>query len=112
MEKEKLKAYGIDYENAVKRFAGNEALYEKFLVKLTKDDHLAIGEQALAEGRYEDVLEAVHALKGVAGTLGMTDLFEAASQVVASIRKQELSHLPEQMAKVRAEFEKACEAVS
>ena len=42
----------------------------------------------------------------------MTDLFEAASQVVASIRKQELSHLPEQMAKVRAEFEKACEAVS
>ena len=27
MDKEKLKAYGVDYENAVKRFAGNEALY-------------------------------------------------------------------------------------
>lgn len=24
MDKEKLKAYGVDYENAVKRFAGNE----------------------------------------------------------------------------------------
>ena len=43
MDKEKLKAYGVDYENAVKRFAGNEALYEKFLKKLTEDDHLAIG---------------------------------------------------------------------
>ena len=37
MDKEKLKAYGVDYENAVKRFAGNEALYEKFLKKLTED---------------------------------------------------------------------------
>ena len=37
MDKEKLKAYGVDYENAVKRFAGNEALYEKFLKKLTEE---------------------------------------------------------------------------
>ena len=36
MDKEKLKAYGVDYENAVKRFAGNEALYERFLKKLTE----------------------------------------------------------------------------
>ena len=107
MNKEKLKAYGVDYENAVKRFAGNEALYERFLKKLTEDNHLAIGEE-----RYEDVLEAVHALKGVAGTLGMTELFQAASVVVASIRKNEISHLQEQMAKVHTEFEKACEAVS
>ena len=112
MDKEKLKAYGVDYENAVKRFAGNEALYERFLKKLTEDDHLAIGEQAMKEERYEDVLEAVHALKGVAGTLGMTELFQAASEVVASIRKNEISHLQEQMAKVHTEFEKACEAVS
>ncbi len=55
MDKEKLKAYGVDYENAVKRFAGNEALYEKFLKKLTEDDHLAIGEQAMKEERYDEV---------------------------------------------------------
>ena len=36
MNKEKLKAYGVDYENAVKRFAGNEALYERFLKKLAQ----------------------------------------------------------------------------
>ena len=112
MDKEKLKAYGVDYENAVKRFAGNDALYEKFFKKLTEDEHLAIGEQAMKEERYEDVLEAVHALKGVAGTHGMTELFQAASVVVASIRKNEISHLQEQMAKVHTEFEKACEAVS
>ena len=104
MDKEKLKAYGVDYENAVKRFAGNEALYERFLKKLTEDDHLAIGEQAMKEERYEDVLEAVHALKGVAGTLGMTELFQAASEVVASIRKNEISHLQEQMPDVYQQF--------
>ena len=42
----------------------------------------------------------------------MTELFQAASVVVASIRKNEISHLQEQMAKVHTEFEKACEAVS
>ena len=47
MDKEKLKAYGVDYENAVKRFAGNEALYEKFLKKLTEDDHLAIDRKSV-----------------------------------------------------------------
>ena len=52
MDKEKLKAYGIDYENAVKRFAGNEALYERFLKKLTEDDHLASGEQAMKEEQF------------------------------------------------------------
>ena len=31
MDKEKLKAYGVDYENAVKRLAGNEAIYERIL---------------------------------------------------------------------------------
>lgn len=45
-------------------------------------------------------------------TIGMTELFQAASVVVASIRKNEISHLQEQMAKVHTEFEKACEAVS
>ena len=80
--------------------------------KLTEDDHLAIGQQAMKEERNEDVLEAVHALKGVAGTLGMTELFQAASVAAASIRKNEISHLQEQMAKVHTEFEKACEAVS
>ena len=30
MDKEKLKAYGVDYENAVKRFAGNEAYMKDF----------------------------------------------------------------------------------
>ena len=112
MDKERLKSYGIDYENAVKRFAGNEALYEKFLKKFGEDDHLQSGEQALKEQRYEDAMEAVHALKGVAGTLGMTTLFLASSKVVASIRKNETSHLNEQMEQVRIEFEKACEAVS
>ena len=55
MDKEKLKAYGVDYENAVKRFAGNEALYEKFLKKLTEDDHLAIGEQAMKENEEKSI---------------------------------------------------------
>lgn len=111
MKKQRLKEYGIDYENAIKRFAGNEALYEKFLVKFTEDDHLQIGEEAMRNQQYEDTMEAVHALKGVAGTLGMMDLLHACSHVVAKIRNNELENLEEAMQKVRQEFEKACDAV-
>lgn len=112
MEKEKLKSYGIDYENAVKRFAGKEALYEKFLNKFTEDNHLEIGEKALLDGNYPDVLEAVHALKGVAGTLGMMDLFYASSAVVSAIRNDDTGNLEDLMKKVREEYDKACEAVN
>ena len=112
MDKEKLEKYGIDYENAIKHFAGNEALYEKFMKKFAEDNHLEIGEAALADGRNSDVLEAVHALKGVAGTLGMMELFGACSAVVAAIRNDTTDNLPDLMTEVRAEFDKACEAVN
>ena len=39
MKKELLLAANIDYENGKKRFAGNTALYEKYLLKFREDKH-------------------------------------------------------------------------
>ena len=40
MDKDALERVEIDYENAIRRFAGNEALYEKYLYRFKDDEHL------------------------------------------------------------------------
>lgn len=106
MEKEKLMAAGIDYENALRRFAGKEILYEKYLVKFKEDKHLDIALEAKENGNYEDMLKAIHTMKGVVGTLGMTALFQACAMVVNAIRAKELEHMDELVEKVKTEYAK------
>lgn len=47
---EALKRNGIDYDEAMDRFGGNEALFERLASKFLDDTHFAALEQALADG--------------------------------------------------------------
>lgn len=47
---EALKRNGIDYDEAMERFGGNAALYERLALKFLDDAHFAALEQALADG--------------------------------------------------------------
>lgn len=104
MEKEKLIAAGIDYENALRRFAGKEMLYEKYLVKFKEDKHLELALQAWERADCEEMLKAVHTMKGVAGTLGMTALYQACSRVVTAIRAEEFENMDRLVEKVKTEY--------
>ena len=53
MDKEVLDRLEIDFENAIKRFAGKEALYEKYLYRFKDDEHFALAKEALAKQDYE-----------------------------------------------------------
>lgn len=106
MDKEKLIESGIDYENAVRRFAGKKELYEKYLAQFAEDDHMAKAMEALKKKDYQDLLEQVHTLKGVVGTLGMTALFQACSKVVDAIRADKTSNMEELMERAEKEYEK------
>ena len=112
MKKEHLISAGIDYENAVSRFAGNEALYEKYLNKLKDDNHYQNAVTALAEGDYATVLKEVHTLKGIVGTLGMTDLFQICAEIVSFLRAEDTSKLTEQFACLQKEYSRMINLVS
>lgn len=76
MDENALRAAGIDYDAALARFMGKQAIYEKYLRKLPEDAHMEAAWTALEQQDDAELLEQVHAIKGLTGTLGITGLFE------------------------------------
>lgn len=101
---ETLKRNGIDYDDAMERFGGNEALFERLALKFLDDTHFTTLEQALADGDVERALREAHTLKGVAGNLSFTTLYEAASSVNAALREGDLAAAAALMDPVRTAY--------
>lgn len=106
MDEQKLRAAGIDYQGAIERFADNQALYEKYLLRFETDTHCADAKKALQEQNYEEVLAQVHALKGMVGTLGMMQYYKVCQDVVDALRANEYEKIPSLMEKVQQEQER------
>ena len=105
MDKDALERVEIDYENAIRRFAGNETLYEKYLYRFKDDEHLSYAISAFEKKDYETVLKEIHTLKGVAGTLGMTRLYDACSAIVLAIRAGNTADLGEMFDRLQTEYD-------
>ena len=106
MDKELLLQANVDYENGKNRFAGNEALYEKYLLKFKEDPHFGGAKEAFVAGDYEKLLKEAHTLKGVAGTLGLLDIYQTTSELVTALRNNEREEIPNLFFAVEAAYEK------
>lgn len=81
-----LEAAGVDYETGLDRFMGNEALYEKFLIKFLSDTSYQTFVDSMQNGVMDQAERSVHTLKGTAGNLSFEQLFYSADTVVRAIR--------------------------
>ena len=81
-----LENAGYDVNGALARFVNNENLYFMFMKKFKNDENYMKIEGALAAENYEEVYSAVHALKSVAGNLGIQDVFEKTVEMLALIK--------------------------
>ena len=73
---EELKALGVDTDGGIRRLGGNEALYTRLLgtfVKTIKAQNLQPDFDA---ADCEGAIERAHAIKGTAGNMSITPLFE------------------------------------
>jgi len=86
--KRQLVESGADVETTLKRFMGNEAIYQKFLGKFPHDPNYVNLGKNLEEGAYKEAYECAHALKGVVGNLGLTPIFERVSDLVEELRNK------------------------
>ena len=86
VKKERLTAAGIDVDDALGRFMGNEALLERFLTKFLADGNYAALSAAVAAGDAAGALTASHTLKGVCGNLSMSELFRLLTCQVEALR--------------------------
>lgn len=79
-----------DVDGASKRFCGNEKLYLKCLKSFLSDPTMAQLEEALDKKSWDDAASAAHALKGLAGNMGFTPLYNTLSEIVNLIRTDRL----------------------
>lgn len=100
--KEKLEKMGIDYDEVMTRFAFQESLYMKFLIKFCEDSNYANLITAYEHQDYMEMERYAHTLKGTSANLGMKALSEACDIMVRDIRgNQELKKLGEDIKIIR-----------
>ena len=106
MDKETLIAANVDYENGKKRFAGNETLYNKYLLKFREDTHYQAVKDAYEAGDFDTLLKEAHTLKGVSGTLGLQDIYHSCAEIVTALRAGSKEQIPELVEKLHNAYEK------
>ncbi len=84
--KRSLVENGADVENTIKRFMGNEAMYEKFLKKFLDNSNYSGLEENIEAGNYEEAFKCAHTLKGVSANLGLDPIYKASSDLTEEFR--------------------------
>ncbi len=81
-----LKKLGVNIEEGMERLCGNEALYRKLLGTFVKSiDKYPVSIEE-GEADYKEATDNAHAIKGMAGNLSLTPIFEAYSRIVDLLR--------------------------
>lgn len=86
--RQQLEENGADVEATLKRFMGNDAIYQKFLGKFPADPNYANLGTNIEAGAFEEAYKCAHALKGVVGNLGLTPIFDKVSALVEELRNK------------------------
>lgn len=107
-DKERMIAAGYDLNGALARFVNNEVLFLTFLKKFPNDEHFPAVLSNIKTGEYDEAYKAAHAIKGVAGNLGLTPVFESVDKICALIKtKDEVSDFETKIMETYEAFEKA-----
>ena len=110
-KKDILKAAGLDYDGALARFMGNEGLLTRFLNKFLSDPNFLNLQSAIDQGDTETAFRAAHTLKGVAGNLSLTELYDKAMKISEVLRGGDLEQAKALMPEVQAAYEKITNAL-
>ena len=86
---EELRTLGVDVDKILGTLNGKQALYERLIFKF----YDLVEKSNLTEDNLEGIYERVHALKGAAGNLGITPLFEEYVKILTLIREDKMSQV-------------------
>ena len=106
INREKLQAAGINVEEGIHRMGGQESLYERFLNSFLDNPYYQKMLDAMECKDVEAAFQSAHALKGMAGNMSMTELFEAMVPLVEEFRAKSMVRALELYEPVRIAYEK------
>ena len=111
MNNEKLQEAGIDYEDGIRRCAGNETLYERLLDMFAQDSNYADSVAAFQARDWDELFSHMHEIKGMSSNLSMTNVYEDAAQVVALLRAQDYDAIAPVMDSLALSYTAAIDAI-
>ncbi|MCR5345283.1 MAG: Hpt domain-containing protein [Lachnospiraceae bacterium] len=88
-----MTAYGADIEGVLDRFMDDEELYATCLQEFVETTNITELKNNIESGSYDNAFEIAHALKGVAGNLGLVPLFDSSCVLVESLRHKNYDNL-------------------
>lgn len=94
-----LTGLGVDIDDVMDRFVGNESLYFKCLSKFLEDSNYNRMMEAIDKEDARLAFEASHALKGVVSNLGFSKLFKPIHSLVEVFRVGSMDFDPEDLGK-------------
>lgn len=109
---EAIMKIGVNTDETLRRFSGNEALMEKFILKFPQDTTLDNLEAAIKSKDYKAIEETAHTLKGLSGNLGFTQLFEQSAALVTAVRSSDYAKADELCPQVTATAHKIREIIA
>ncbi len=109
--KDKAAQAGIDYNQAMDRFGGNDALYAQLAVKFLDEPHFSALDQALSAHDLDAAQREAHSLKGVAGNLSFTELYQLSCTIYDALREADLQAARALMPQAREAYERVQEAL-
>lgn len=86
MEKQDFIDAGIDYDDGVNRFIGRPEMFISFLKRFPADTTYQELEQAMNEKNIKKAFQAGHTIKGVAGNLSLSRLYNVLVPFVDALR--------------------------
>lgn len=111
MNRYKLFKAGVSVNEALKQLGDDRALYEELLQTFRKENRIRELETALKSGDLQGAFAAGHAMKGEAGNMGFTRLYEALSVLVDRLRTGRSDDTEELFAAVKRAYDDLMDAI-
>lgn len=101
---------GIDVKDALERFSGSENLFIKVLNKFLNDTNFNSYTKNLAGADIINAERSVHALKGIAGNLGINEVYKLSAEIDSQLKEGKIPDAVEQD-KLGKAYERAISAI-
>ena len=106
-----LESLGMDIQQTLSRFVGNEGLLFKFLGRFEADQSFAQMTAAIEAGDTQQGFYQAHTLKGVVGNLGLGTLFDSTDPLVEALRSDNLEEAKQYYPPVAEAYQKAIDTL-
>lgn len=87
-----LEEAGVQVQQSLGRFMGNEDLFLSFLSRLPEQLRFEQILQSMADGDEENFYLHIHNLKGMAGNLGLAPIYDCSQAILVEFRTSRFQH--------------------